>query len=787
MAYLSTIGNLSLSQMAKQSEADWLEDLDVLRSAGLSEYGVSWLTANVRAPYEAKLAYDVVRAKAIADWRAGTAGVPSFFAEYLNYYKSLNPSSSLWYEMDSLEGAKAVEESFREKASYLAAWPFPNVPLANRTVNGWPIIFGFKLNGDVMNTAAEYREYWFNLFSFPSNAYVPDAWNLAFKVAQSPAIDSFLNKVVDAVKLSYVSRMAGTRNYSYALQWPYGYPTEVEKALLITQLTAALNATDRGGLSSGMTALYDRNINAGNLKIYLDWFRRAVESEILFRFGQPVIQPPRRKRSWWQKALSTYIPFVAPIIAIATGGLATGLVAFASMKAGEMVSKEVGGIGGIVLGGITSGAVGGFSQLAGFIPSASSLAPSYQFTNSILSVSPLPAPINQVLGKGLDAYIQSYIGITPETLDRLNVSPVLQAAAIAGSIAAPKAANLALGSLAVVGQFDKLTTPTDWETFLPAAKTTALAFAPDYAQQIRVAYEVGKGLPQAIEGLTMVPQMLTKGLEYLGEGLVKLPELVGELVVKAPELAVKGATYTLTHATPLILEGVQEAGKAIIQAPELALKGAEFVAVKAPPLVLEGLEETGKVFLEAPQLALKGTSFVLEKSAPLALEALEETGKAALEVPQLVMKGAAFTLEKSAPLVLEGLEEAGKAALEVPQLAVKGMSYVLEKAPALVVDVLEQIPKIGIPELPSVSMVQIPSLAYQTLTAPQPQEILIERPITTIVETEKTVVPEKVAIGQGASGEEIIHLPAMPIEDNTPLLLALGGLAVLAVTIAATE
>jgi hypothetical protein len=49
MAYVSQIGSLSLSRLARQTPESFAMDLEVLKGAGLTDYAAGWLTESTKA------------------------------------------------------------------------------------------------------------------------------------------------------------------------------------------------------------------------------------------------------------------------------------------------------------------------------------------------------------------------------------------------------------------------------------------------------------------------------------------------------------------------------------------------------------------------------------------------------------------------------------------------------------------------------------------------------------------------------------------------------------------
>lgn len=378
------------------------------------------------------------------------------------------------------------------------------------------------------------------------------------------------------------------------------------------------------------------------------------------------------------------------------------------------------------------------------------LSPSYKFTEEMRQYLPVPESMQQILGKGLDAVMQQYIGISPEMLNQLSMSPYMQAALTVVGATAPDVVKYAIGAVSAYDNREALTNLMEFETFLPAAKQVAMTTLPQFSQEIRVAYEIAKFAPYVMDSgdlLSRIPEMLSEGFEEIVKG-----------IAAAPQLAVKGMTYVATHVDDL---------------PPLIVKGVEYTAEKLPPLVIEGVQETVKAAVYVPELTVKGAAFVMDKAPDLVLEGLEETGKVLIQVPELAVKGMVYTAEKLPPLIMEGLEETGKAVIKAPEYVLEGLSETAKFLANL------ELPRMGAVELPALGIPSTFGLA----------------PLSTTTETIAVVVPDKpttftqqpVPTSTAANGETIIHLPMQEIRVSLWPMAAIGAAAAFTLILAADD
>lgn len=412
----------------------------------------------------------------------------------------------------------------------------------------------------------------------------------------------------------------------------------------------------------------------------LELLRVGVEQEANIRFGYP--PPPRpSKRSWFWKFLS-FVPFIIPFLApiASLGNLALKLI---SVAAGQIVAKQVGGVLGSVLGAITGGTINwsgatlgmnswgtigtaasptalsfdslglnaehsiaeasrlGISIPPSFEPIASSLAPaSYGLVQSITSALPVGQPIQNILGAGLNAAMNNYVGVPAEWLNTLSTSPLIQAGIVAASIAAPQPAKIGLGALSLAQNYDKLTptTFTEFRQAVPVIETASLLMFPDQSREIKLVADVAEYSPN-LSGDWSIPDLSTV-VSRIPELIVEGIEETGKAIVRAPELLAQGMTYASEHITdlpPLILEGVQETAKVVVRAPELAMEG-----LTAIPSALTKLEMPDMNQFQFPSMQMEipkmpaptvqtvvtvqdGTKTVTKESVPTSVGTTGET------------------------------------------------------------------------------------------------------------------------------------------------------------------
>ena len=806
--------NIDFYTLSEQSDSDWLEDIEALKSEGLSVTGQEWLQYRYRQPY---LVRRTQRAATDASWAAWLNAVNSYtnrggmeksevtfsklppipsdgglVTTYLQWlYPPFTGKSFNKFDVgiaaskaqSAIAEARAFEDMTSRLMPYRSIWPYPNVVESERSVNGFPLIFAFTLDGETLNTAAEYRAYWNQFFHTDRN----DSQILALKFAASPNYVSFLNQLNDLLSRTYIS----SQKLGYALQWVPNannaytvrpYPTSAQTPLIAAALRNAIYSSDApwvktlasksfvgspNYLPTDSSIIYEH----ARVKAFQTTLQLAVESEIVFRFGKPNAPIAKRKKKWWVKLLKIYLQAIGYLSIAATaftGGFAAVATMIAASQAAKFAAQKIGGTLGIVVGGIVSAAVGMGSSSIGFIPAASALSPSYSVTNTVLSYSPLPVTINTLIGAGTNAYIQSIIKISPETLTGLGVGAPLEFAAVAGSIVAPKATKYLVGSVVALSQYDKLTSGS-WDVFLPAVKSTALAFSPANSQQIRIGYEALKFAPDASDAFTAVAKFLPKIPEYIAQGLIK-----------APELAVKGVTYAIQNVSQvpqLAVKGFTYVGTEV---PKLAVKGVTYVGTEVPQLAVKGVTYVGT---EVPQLAVKGATFVMTKSPELVMKGVTYV---ATEIPQLTVKGTTFVLNKSADILTEGFEESGKAIIKIPELIGKGLGEAanfttnqINDLAKLLVKAVSHLDEINIPavSLPNsnFSNLNLPNLNLPNLNLGGLTTTIV--PVATVTPTGITTVQQPIPVSTGTSGESIIHLPARPIEVNPLPLLALGAAA----------
>ena len=402
-------------------------------------------------------------------------------------------------------------------------------------------------------------------------------------------------------------------------------------------------------------------------------------------------------------------------------------------------------------------------------PAAGTLAPSYKLTEELRQFLPVSEPLQQVLGKGLDAAFQNYIGLTPEMLSKIAMSSYLQAGLIIAGAVAPNAVKYPIAALSLYENREALMNPMDFTaSFLPAVKDVALTALPQFKPEIRVAYEVTKFLPELMnynDLLSRIPELLGEGVEELVKG-----------IVRAPELAVKGLTYLGEHVEDL---------------PPLVVKGAEYVVEKLPPLAIEGVQETVKFVVEVPEYTIKAATFVMDKAPPLIMEGLTETGKAVLEVPELAVKGLSYTAEKLPPLVMEGLQETGVALLKTPEYIFEGLaetSKVIIKAPEYIFEGLSETAKfLGNLEMPAMGGIEIPSFGTTTSFGLAPLSSTMETIAVVTPNAPTTFTQQPVPTSTAANGETIIHLPMQEIRVSLWPMVVIGAAAALVLVAAADK
>jgi len=396
---------------------------------------------------------------------------------------------------------------------------------------------------------------------------------------------------------------------------------------------------------------------------------------------------------------------------------------------------------------------------------------SYSLSEIMREWIPVSDSLQASIGKGLDALMNKFIGVSPEFLNQLTMNPLMQAALTIAGATAPQYVRYAIGGLSAIQNYEVLLNPMDYKAFLPTAKNIAINVAPQFNQEIKVASEILKYAPELSNSGNLFDQIgdiILEGVEEIGKFALNAPQIAikgmqyaAEHLNEVPELIVKGLSYATTELPPLVIEGFEETGKVLIKAPELGLKAGSFAMRNAAPIVIEGFEETGKVLIKTPELAVKGMTFIVDKGTPLVLEGLEESGKAILEVPQLIVKGSSFVIEKSGDLIIDGIENTASLLTRLPEFVIDGFE------------------NIGSFDLGSFDLGSIGT--NMTLATPTSSFV----PISTVTGTQTIYTNELQLTTQStASGEQIIHLPAREIESNPLPALIIGGIVVAAVAVA---